>query len=241
MRYIRQITLAEVGERGQKKISASKVLVVGAGGLGSPALLYLAGAGVGTIGVVDDDLVSVENLHRQIIHKSGAVGFSKARSARENINGLNPDINIIAHETRVTEENAVSIIKNYDFVVDATDNFLSRYVLNKACVGLKAPLVHGAVLKYQGQASVFAPHLGTACYNCVYPEPPPERLAPSGRTAGIMGMIPGIIGTLQALEVIKLIVGLGDPLLGKLLIFDGLKSRMKILSLNKDPKCGVCS
>jgi len=254
-RYIRQITLPQIGEDGQKKLSSAKVLIVGAGGLGSPAALYLAGAGVGTIGIVDNDVVAIENLHRQILHDNNKIGKLKTDSARETISRFNPEISIKTYNEQLTDKNAKEIFEKFDIIIDAVDNFETRYVANRACVKLQIPYVHGSVLRFTGQVGVFNcsnPSLppfskggsggGIApCYSCIFPEPPPIDIAPSGREAGIIGMLPGIIGTIEALETIKLILKIGESLAGKLLIFDGLTCKMKTLELKKDPICKICS
>lgn len=240
-RYIRQITLPQIGKDGQTKISAARVLIVGAGGLGSPAAFYLAGAGVGTIGILDSDIVAVENLHRQILHKNSWVGKKKTESAADTLKNFNPKIKINTYPEKLTNTNAENIFSGYDIVVDAVDNFETRYVANRACVKLQIPYVHGSVLRFTGQVSVFNFGKESPCYSCIFPEPPPNEIAPSGREAGIIGMLPGIIGTIQALEVIKLIVEIGEPIIGKLLIFDGLTCKMRTLDLKKDPKCNVCN
>jgi len=239
-RYIRQITLPEIGEEGQRKILSARVLIAGCGGLCSPVALYLAGAGVGIIGIADDDTVTLENLHRQVIHKNKSIGRPKVDSARETILELNPEIKVVTHPIRLNKANSREIIKDYDIVVDATDNFESRYAINSACVKLKKPFVYGAILRFQGQLSVFAPHINGPCYKCVFPEPPPESVAPKGAVAGILGTMPGIIGTMQAHEVIKLITGCGEPLIGKILIFDGKTSTFKKLKLERDRTCSIC-
>ncbi|PIR16543.1 MAG: adenylyltransferase [Deltaproteobacteria bacterium CG11_big_fil_rev_8_21_14_0_20_49_13] len=239
-RYIRQITLTEIGEDGQRLITRAKVLIVGAGGLGSPAALYLAGAGVGTVGIADPDKVELINLHRQVIHTAKRIGENKAASAGKTLKELNSDIKIKVHETKLDEKNAEKIFKDYDIILGCTDNFEARYIENKAAVRLSKPLIYGSILKYQGQISVFDAKNGP-CFACVFPEPPPETVAPKGSVAGILGMMPGVMGTLQALEAIKLICEIGESLTGKLLIFDGLTGRMKQLEVNKDSKCNICS
>lgn len=240
LRYSRQLTLPELGIEGQKKLLNSRVLVVGAGGLGSPAILYLAAAGVGHLGIIDSDKVSIDNLHRQIIHTTDAVGASKTRSAAFAVSNLNNDTHVHTYEDRLLENNAHKLISEYDVVLDGSDNFETKYLINSACVKAKKPLVHGSILRYQGQVSVFHPAKGTPCYACLYPEPPPKELAPSCVEAGVLGAIPGIIGSIQALEAIKLIANIGEPLFGRLLIFDGLKSKFHLLNIKKEYKCSVC-
>lgn len=238
LRYIRQTALHEIGIIGQKKLLSSKVLIVGAGALGSPAAIYLASAGVGTIGIADDDKVQLENLHRQILYKTASVGKTKVESARETIKELNPEINIKIYNERISETNAGEIFQNYDITIDCTDNFESRYVINKACVKLGLPMVHGSILRFEGQVSVFNK---SPCYSCLYPEPPPAEISPTCARAGVLGAVTGIIGTMQALEAIKLICGFGEPLIGKLLIFDALTCTMRLFEVKKDEKCKVCN
>lgn len=239
-KYVRQMTLPEIGPKGQEKLKAAKVLIVGAGGLGSPAALYLAGAGVGTIGIIDSDCVEEINLHRQVIHSSRTVGVPKANSAAATISSLNPDVKTQAFNARLDEHNAAEIFCDFNLILDCTDNFQSRYAINRACVQLGLPFVHGAILRYSGEISLFHPKQGTPCYSCVFPNPPPEDVAPRGSVAGILGMIPGVIGTIQALQAVKYLAGFGEILLGKLLLFDGLACKMKILDLKKDAGCKVC-
>jgi len=238
-RYSRHLLLPEIGVEGQKKLKAAKVLIVGTGGLGAPLALYLAAAGVGTIGLVDFDVVDASNLQRQIIHSTRDVDRPKVASARDRIRGINPYINVIMHDTMLTSENALGIIKNYDIVADGTDNFQTRYLVNDACVFLGKPNVYGSVFQFEGQASIFGAKDGP-CYRCLYPTPPPPGLVPSCAEGGVMGVLPGIIGTIQAAEAIKLIVGGAKPLVGRLLHFDAWRMSFRELKLDKEPNCPVC-
>jgi len=238
-RYSRHLLLPEIGVEGQKKLKSAKVLIVGTGGLGAPLALYLAAAGVGTIGLVDFDVVDASNLQRQIIHSTRDVDRPKVASARDRIKGINPYINVIMHDTMLTSENALEIIKNYDIVADGTDNFQTRYLVNDACVFLGKPNVYGSVFQFEGQASIFGAKNGP-CYRCLYPTPPPPGLVPSCAEGGVMGVLPGIIGTIQAAEAIKLIVGGAKPLIGRLLHFDAWRMSFRELKLDKEPNCPVC-
>lgn len=238
-RYDRHFILPEVGETGQAKLLQSKVLLIGAGGLGSPAAYYLAAAGVGTLGIVDNDVVDMSNLQRQIIHNNDRVGMSKVESARKTINDLNPDIKVIGYETRLSSENILDIIKGYDVVIDGCDNFPTRYLVNDACVMAGIPNVHGSIFQFEGQASVFYPHRGP-CYRCLFPEPPPPGAAPSCQEAGVLGVLPGLVGCVQALEAMKLILGVGKPLIGRMVYFDTLSMELRVHKLRKDPNCPVC-
>lgn len=238
-RYSRHLIIPEVGIEGQRRLKAAKVLCVGAGGLGSPATMYLAAAGVGTIGLVDFDVVDFSNLQRQILHGTPDVGRSKLLSARDRLTSINPGVRIETHEVALSSENAIDILTPYDIVVDGTDNFPTRYLVNDACVLLKKPNVYGSIYRFEGQASVFATEAGP-CYRCLYPEPPPPGLVPSCAEGGVLGVLPGIIGTIQANEAIKLIVGIGEPLVGRFLIFDALRMRFRELKLCRDPECPVC-
>ncbi len=240
LRYIRQIALSEIGITGQKKLGNSKALLIGAGGLGSPAALYLASAGVGTIGIVDDDVVSFDNLHRQILHKTASLGMPKTESARKTILEINPDISVKTYQERLTKFNAETIFKDYDLVLDGSDNFETRYLANEVCVRNGLPFVLGSILRFEGQISVFDTRQGGPCYSCIYPEPPPLEVAPTCARAGVLGALTGVIGTLQALEALKILAGFGETLIGKLLIFDGLTCKMKTLELKKDLKCRIC-
>ena len=239
LRYSRHLILPDVGVEGQKKLKAARVLLVGAGGLGSPAALYLAAAGVGTLGLVDFDVVDKTNLQRQILHGTSAVGTPKLESARARIQDLNPNVQVETFETRLTSENALDIIREFDVVADGTDNFPTRYLVNDACVLLGKPNVYGSIFRFEGQASVFYAKEGP-CYRCLYAEPPPAGLVPSCAEGGVLGVLPGIIGSIQAMETIKLIVGAGEPLIGRLLLFDALKLQFRELKLEKDPDCPVC-
>jgi adenylyltransferase/sulfurtransferase len=238
-RYARQLTLPDVGLDGQRRLKAAKVLVIGVGGLGSPAALYLAAAGVGTLGLVDADAVELSNLHRQVLHGTAAVGTPKLVSAAQRLRDANPEVRLVLHETRLTSDNALDLIDGYDVVVDGSDNFPTRYLVNDACALLGKPDVYGAVHRFEGQAAVFWAARGP-CYRCLYREPPPPDLVPSCAEAGVLGVLPGIVGTLQAAEVIKLILGVGEPLIGRLLAFDVLRVRFSDLSVPKDPGCPLC-
>jgi molybdopterin/thiamine biosynthesis adenylyltransferase/rhodanese-related sulfurtransferase len=239
-RYSRHFLLPEVGVEGQQKLLDAKVLLLGAGGLGSPTALYLAAAGVGTLGIVDDDTVDVSNLQRQIIHTTDRVGTPKVDSAEKAIHDLNPDVTVRKYETRLDASNIVDIIKDYDIVVDGVDNFPTRYLLNDASVRLKIPVVSAAILGFEGQLSVFAPYDGP-CYRCLFRQPPPAELAPSCGANGVLGVLPGTMGLLQATEVVKLIIGAGDPLIGRLLIYDALGATTTELKVRRDPECPICS
>jgi molybdopterin/thiamine biosynthesis adenylyltransferase/rhodanese-related sulfurtransferase len=239
-RYSRHLLVPEVGEQGQFKLLDSKVLLLGAGGLGSPAAYYLAAAGVGTIGIIDDDVVEESNLQRQIIHNTKRVGQYKAESARETIEALNPDVKVITYIERLDETNVARIIADYDVIVDGTDNFPTRYLLNDAAIMANKPVIHGSVFRFEGQLTVFKPYEGP-CYRCLYPEPPPPALAPSCAEAGVLGVLPGIIGLLQATETIKVLLGIGDPLVGRLMTYDALAGEFSELRLFRDPNCPACS
>jgi len=239
-RYSRQVILPEVGLEGQKQIRRTSVLCVGAGGLGSPVLLYLAAAGIGKVGIVDSDTVDLSNLHRQVLYRTGDTGRPKTQSAAETVHRLNPNIEVVAHDTRLTSENAMGIIGAYDIVVDGTDNFPTRYLTNDACVLLRKPNVYGSIFRFEGQASVFAPHLGGPCYRCLYPEPPPPGLVPSCAEGGVLGVLPGIIGVIQATEILKLALGIGTSLLSRLLLFNALDMTFRELKLRRDPECPLC-
>ena len=239
-RYSRHLILPEVGLAGQKNIRSTSVLCIGAGGLGSPISLYLAAAGIGKLGILDFDAVDFSNLQRQIVHSTQDVGRPKTESAREMIQGVNPNVEVVLHNTRITSENALEIIGQYDIVVDGTDNFPTRYLTNDACVLLKKPNVYGSIFRFEGQASVFAPHLGGPCYRCLYPEPPPPGMVPSCAEGGVLGVLPGIIGCIQATEILKLAIGKGNSLIGRLLLFNALDMKFRELKLRRDPKCPVC-
>ena len=238
-RYSRHLILPEVGLEGQRKLKAAKVLCIGAGGLGSPVAMYLAAAGVGTIGIVDFDVVDFSNLQRQILHSTPDVGKPKLQSAKEKLTAMNPHVNIVTHDAALSSENALELFKPYDIVVDGTDNFPTRYLVNDACVILGKPNAYGSIFRFEGQASVFATKEGP-CYRCLYPEPPPPGLVPSCAEGGVLGVLPGIIGCIQANETIKLIIGAGEPLIGRFLIFDALRMKFRELKLRKDPDCPVC-
>ncbi len=238
-RYSRHFLLPEVGEAGQHKLLASKVLLIGAGGLGSPAALYLAAAGVGTLGLVDDDVVDESNLQRQVIHTTGRIGTPKVESARETITALNPDVTVVAHPVRLSKENVFEILDGYDIVVDGSDNFATRYLINDACVLLGVPVVHGAIFRFEGQATVFDARTGP-CYRCLFPEPPPPDLAPSCAEAGVLGVLPGVIGTIQATEAVKLVLGIGDPMVGRLLSYNALEMSFREMRIPKDAECPIC-
>ncbi len=238
-RYSRHLIMPEVGMEGQKRLKQARVLLIGAGGLGSPAALYLAAAGVGTIGLVDFDTVEFSNLQRQIIHGTKDVGRSKLESARERLNDINPEVEIETREVRLSSDNALEILGEYDIVVDGTDNFPTRYLVNDACVLLGVPNVYGSIFRFEGQISVFHAARGP-CYRCLYKEPPPPGLVPSCAEGGVLGVLPGIIGALQANETLKLILGQGDPLIGRLVLFDALRMRFRELRLRKDPECPLC-
>src|SRR5438552_1681519 len=238
-RYSRHLLIPEVGEQGQFKLLDSRVLLIGAGGLGSPAAYYLAAAGVGTIGIIDSDVVEESNLQRQILHNTSRVGQYKAESARETIEALNPDVKVITYIERLDETNVARIIADYDVILDGTDNFPTRYLLNDAALIADKPVVHGSVFRFEGQLTVFEPYKGP-CYRCLYPEPPPPELAPSCAEAGVLGVLPGTIGLLQATESIKFLLCIGDPLVGRLLTYDGLAGEFSELRLYRDPECPAC-
>src|ERR1700688_1103628 len=239
-RYSRHLILPEVGMEGQQKLKAAKVLCVGTGGLGAPLAMYLAAAGVGTIGLVDFDTVDASNLQRQVIHSTATVGMLKVDSAEIMLKGLNPALNVIKYNTMLTSANALEIFKNFDIIADGTDNFQTRYLVNDACVLTGKPNVYGSIFRFEGQVSIFWGARGP-CYRCLFPEPPPPGLVPSCAEGGVLGVLPGIIGALQANEVIKLIVGAGEPMIGRLLLFDALKMKFRELKLRKDPACPICS
>jgi sulfur-carrier protein adenylyltransferase/sulfurtransferase len=239
LRYSRHLIMPEVGMDGQLKLKQAKVLCIGAGGLGSPLALYLAAAGVGKLGIVDFDVVDFTNLQRQVIHDTNDVGRPKLTSARETIADINPNVEVVGYETRLTSENALEIFKDYDVIADGTDNFPTRYLVNDACVLLGKPNVYASIFRFEGQASVFYAKEGP-CYRCLYPEPPPPGLVPSCAEGGVLGVLPGIMGCLQALETIKMILGKGQPLIGRLLLFDALNLKFRELKLRKNPDCPVC-
>jgi len=239
-RYSRHLILPEVGMAGQKKICSTSVLCIGAGGLGSPIGMYLAAAGIGKIGLLDFDTVDFSNLQRQIMHGTEDVGRPKTESGKETIASINPNVEVVLHNTRISAENAMEIISQYDIVVDGTDNFPTRYLTNDACVLLKKPNVYGSIFRFEGQASVFAPHLGGPCYRCLYPEPPPPGMVPSCAEGGVLGVLPGIIGCIQATEILKLALGKGSSLINRLLLFNALDMKFRELKLRRDPKCPLC-
>jgi sulfur-carrier protein adenylyltransferase/sulfurtransferase len=238
-RYSRHLILPEVGMEGQRRLKAAKVLCVGTGGLGSPLAFYLAAAGIGTLGLVDFDVVDASNLQRQIIHSTKDIGRKKLDSAAEKLTALNPALNVVKHDTMLSSANALEILKDYDIVADGTDNFPTRYLVNDACVLLGKPNVYGSIFRFEGQASVFATENGP-CYRCLYPEPPPPGLVPSCAEGGVLGILPGLVGVMQATEVIKLILGKGESLIGRLLLIDALNMRFRELKLRKNPECPVC-
>ncbi len=239
-RYSRHLLLPEVGELGQAKLLASKVLLLGAGGLGSPAALYLAAAGVGTLGLVDGDTVDASNLQRQVLHATSRVGMPKVDSAEIALKDLNPDVKVVKHQERVNSANVDRIFAGYDVIVDGCDNFPTRYLVNDASVFHKKPVVHGSIFRFEGQVTVFHPGAGGPCYRCLYPEPPPPHLAPSCQEAGVLGILPGVVGVVQATETIKLLLGIGTPLIGRLLTYDSLRMRFGELKLRRDKSCPVC-
>jgi len=238
-RYSRHFLLSEVGEEGQAKLLNARVLLVGAGGLGSPSAFYLAAAGVGTLGLVDHDVVDLSNLQRQILHTNDRIGMPKVDSARQTLTALNPDVKVIGYQERLSSENIMRLIQDYDIVVDGCDNFPTRYLVNDACVMAGKPNVHGSIFQFEGQATVFYPGKGP-CYRCLFPEPPPPGAAPSCAEAGVLGVLPGLVGCVQALETIKLILGVGRPLIGRMAYFDTLSMEVRIHNLRKDPNCPVC-
>jgi len=241
-RYSRHILLSEVGVEGQEKLLNSKVLIIGTGGLGAPAAMYLAAAGIGTIGLVDGDVVDLSNLQRQIIHQTKDVGKLKVLSGKATINELNPDVNVITYNEFATSENILNIIKDqdYDFIIDGTDNFAAKFLINDACVLAKKPFSHAGIIRFQGQLTTYIPDNNTPCYRCIFQTPPPEGMVPTCREAGVLGVMGGVVGTLQATEAIKYILGLGQTLAGYLLTYDGLKMEFKKIKINHNKKCGVC-
>ena len=238
-RYQRHLLLPEVGEKGQQQLLDAKVLMLGAGGLGSPAALYLAAAGVGTIGIIDMDVVDASNLQRQVLHNTTRIGDRKVDSAKKTLELLNPDVEVVTYDTRLGAHNVLDIIDGYDLIVDGTDNFPTRYLVNDASLLKRIPVVHGSIFRFEGQVTVFHPYVGP-CYRCMIPEPPPAELAPSCAEAGVLGVLPGIVGSIQALEAIKMILDLGDPLVGRLLAFDALEESVRTFKLRRDPACPAC-
>jgi molybdopterin/thiamine biosynthesis adenylyltransferase/rhodanese-related sulfurtransferase len=239
-RYSRQVLLPEVGEKGQAKLLRSKVLLIGAGGLGSPAAYYLTAAGVGTLGIMDPDVVDLSNLHRQILHMTDKVGEPKVDSAKEILTRLNPGVNIRTYKDFLTSENALDIIHDYDIVVDGSDNFAAKYLINDACYFTGKPNVYGSIFQFEGQLTVFNPTVEGPCYRCLFPTPPPAGLAPNCAEAGVLGILPGTVGVLQAVETVKLILGKGEPLIGRLLLYDSLNASFRTLKVKKDPNCALC-
>ncbi|MDW8402761.1 MAG: molybdopterin-synthase adenylyltransferase MoeB [Chloroflexus sp.] len=239
-RYSRHLIMPEVGMAGQRRLKQGSVLLIGTGGLGSPLALYLAAAGVGHIGLVDFDVVDASNLQRQIVHGTSTVGIAKTESAKRRLQDLNPYIEITTYETQITSQNALELMRPYDVIVDGTDNFPTRYLTNDACVLLGKPNVYGSIFRFEGQATVFSARDGGPCYRCLYPEPPPPGLVPSCAEGGVLGVLPGVIGTIQATEVIKLLTGIGEPLIGRLLLYDALAMRFRELKLRRNPSCPVC-
>ncbi len=238
-RYSRHLIMPEVGMNGQLKLKSASVLCIGAGGLGSPVAMYLGAAGVGRIGIVDFDVVDYSNLQRQVIHGTPDVGRSKLDSARDRLNAINPEVTVETHDVALSSENALELLANYDVIVDGTDNFPTRYLVNDACVILGKPNVYGSIFRFEGQASVFATKDGP-CYRCLYPEPPPPGLVPSCAEGGVLGILPGVVGTIQATEAVKLIIGVGEPLINRFMIYDALRMKFRELKLRKDPDCPVC-
>jgi molybdopterin/thiamine biosynthesis adenylyltransferase/rhodanese-related sulfurtransferase len=238
-RYARHVRLPEVGEEGQLRLLESRALLVGAGGLGSPAAMYLAAAGVGTIGVVDDDVVDASNLQRQVLHNVDRIGMPKVDSALETLTALNPDVKVETHRERLSASNVLRIMSGYDVVVDGGDNFPTRYLVNDASLHLRVPVVHGSIFRFEGQASVFNPWEGP-CYRCLHREPPPPELAPSCAEAGVLGVLPGVVGSIQAMEAIKLLLGIGETLQGRLLIYDALEQDFSVFTMGRDPECPAC-
>ena len=240
LRYGRHLTLTEVGEEGQAKLLESSVIVVGAGGLGSPAALYLAAAGVGTLGIVDFDRVDASNLQRQVLHNTDRLGMPKVESAAETLRSLNPDVKVVTYPHRLEAENALEVLSGYDVIVDGGDNFPTRYLVNDASLHLRVPVVHGSIFRFEGQASVFRPYQGP-CYRCLFPLPPSPELAPNCAEAGVLGVLPGVVGSIQATEAIKLLLGLGDSLAGKLLVYDALEQDFQLVRVRRRPDCAACS
>jgi len=238
-RYSRHIILPEVGGSGQQKMLEARVLLLGAGGLGSPAAYYLAAAGIGNLGIVDFDRVDLSNLQRQIIHSTERIGMLKTESAKKTIQALNPDVNVTLYNEKMDSSNIMSLIKDYDYVVDGSDNFPTRYLVNDACVMKNKTLIHGSIYRFEGQVTVFKPSDGP-CYRCLYPEPPPPGMVPNCQEGGVLGVLAGVIGNLQVVEVLKLILGIGKPLVGKLLIYDALNTEFRSLRLRKDANCPIC-
>src|SRR4030088_1928115 len=240
-RYSRHLIMPEVTLEGQKRLKAASILCIGAGGLGSPIALYLAAAGIGRMGLVDPDVVDFSNLQRQILHGTSDVGRKKLNSAKDRIKAVNPNVQVDLHDCVFSSDNATELVQDYDLVIDGTDNFPTRYLSNDVCVLAKKPNIYGSIFRFDGQCTVFAPHLGGPCYRCMCPEPPPPGMVPSCAEGGVLGVLPGIIGVMQAIEAVKLIMGIGEPLLGRMIAFDALKMKFREFKLRKDPKCPVCS
>lgn len=240
LRYSKHLILPEIGTSGQTKICSASVLCVGAGGIGSPAILYLAAAGIGKIGIVDCDNVELTNLNRQIIHRTSDIGRPKTESAAETIKNINPDVEVETFKEKLSSTNALNIIKPYQIVIDGSDNFPTKFLINDACVMLKKPYIYGSVLRFEGQATVFAPHLEAPCYRCLHPEPPPTGTIPSCAETGVFGVVPGLIGIIQATETLKLIAQVGKPLFGRLLLFNALDMKFKEIKIRPDPQCPIC-
>lgn len=239
LRYSRHLIMPEVGVEGQEKLKAGKVFMIGTGGLGSPAALYLAAAGVGTIGLIDFDVVDFSNLQRQVIHSTSSVGKPKVESAKQRIAEINPNVKVVTYNDRLTKDNIMNFIKDYDIVLDGTDNFQTRYLVNDACVFTKKPFVYGSIFRFDGQATVFYPGKGP-CYRCLFAEPPPPGMVPSCAEGGVLGILPGVIGVIQATEVVKLLIGKGEPLIGRLMLYDALKMNFREVKFRRNPKCPVC-
>ncbi|HWG73215.1 MAG TPA: molybdopterin-synthase adenylyltransferase MoeB [Acidimicrobiales bacterium] len=239
-RYQRHLLLPEVDVAGQAKLLDSKVLLLGAGGLGSPAAMYLAAAGVGTLGIIDMDVVDESNLQRQILHNTDRIGERKVDSAKKTLTAINPDVDVVTYDVRLGADNVLAIFEGYDLIIDGTDNFPTRYLVNDASLKLDIPVVHGSIFRFEGQASVYLPHVGP-CYRCQVPEPPPAELAPSCSEAGVLGVLPGIIGSIQAMEAIKVLLGIGEPLVGRLLAYDALEESFRTFRVSRDPQCAACS
>lgn len=240
MRYLRQTVLPSIGIAGQEKLQNAKVLVIGVGGLGCPSALYLAAAGVGTLGLVDFDVVSLSNLQRQILYGEATLGASKIKTAQTRLQDTNPNVNLILHEEKLTAENTAAILKNYDVILNGADNFATRYLVNDACVLLKKPLIDAAILRFEGRLTVFDSANGTPCYRCIYPEAPPPHETPNCQEAGVFGALPGIIGSMQAMEALKIILGIGEILVGRLLIYDALAQKFREMKITRNKECAVC-
>lgn len=240
-RYSRHLRIPEIGVDGQQKLLDSKVLLIGAGGLGSPAGLYLAAAGVGTLGVIDDDIVDASNLQRQVLHRTHDIGSPKVESARRTMEALNPDVHVVMHQVRLTSDNVDEFFANYDLIVDGSDSFETRFIVNDSCVRLRIPQVHGSIFRFDGQITTFDPRqVDSPCYRCLFPTPPPPELAPNCAVAGVLGVLPGVVGTIQATEAIKMLLGIGEPLVGRLLMYDALSMSFRTLKVRRDASCPAC-